>query len=94
MVENTGKALHADPVRPVDLPEPVIVEEAAGGRPIAVTGKGRQTVAAIEDAWRIDDEWWRAEPLSRLYYAVIMASGRRLTIYNDLVTGRWYRQNY
>jgi hypothetical protein len=48
----------------------------------------------IEDKWRIDDEWWRAAPLSRFYYNVLLASGQRLVLYKDLVTGEWYQQEY
>jgi hypothetical protein len=48
----------------------------------------------IEDRWRIDDEWWRAEPVSRLYYNVLLVSGQRLVLYKDLITGDWYEQEY
>ncbi len=54
----------------------------------------RQIVSVIDDRWRIDDEWWRSEPLSRLYYAVLLTSGQRLVIYKDLITGQWYKQVY
>ena len=94
MVENTGKTLRADSYRPVNSPEPVNVDEDAFGLPLAVRGKRRQTIVAIDDRWRIDDEWWRAEPVSRLYYNVLLASGRRLVLYKDLVTGDWYQQDY
>ncbi len=59
MVENTGKTLRADTYKPVNTPEPVQVEEDASGLPVAVRMKRRQAVTAIEDRWRIDDEWWR-----------------------------------
>jgi hypothetical protein len=54
----------------------------------------RQVVAAIDDRWRIDDEWWRREPVSRLYYAVLLASGQRLVLYKNLTNDCWYRQSY
>ena len=53
---------------------------------------GRKGILTIENKWRIDDEWWRAEPVSRLYYAVIIASGQRMVIYKDLANNCWYRQ--
>ncbi|HEY41450.1 MAG TPA: hypothetical protein G4O18_06285 [Dehalococcoidia bacterium] len=62
--------------------------------PRAVREKRRQEIIAIEDRWRLDDEWWRQEPVSRLYYAIRLASGQKLVIYKDLVTGAWYRQSY
>jgi hypothetical protein len=70
------------------------VEEDASGLPMVVRMPRRQTVAAIEDKWRLDDEWWRAETISRLYYNVLLASGQRLVLYKDLVTGGWYQQEY
>jgi hypothetical protein len=94
MVENTGKTLRTDTYRQVNVPEPVRVEEDASGLPLAVREKRTQVVAAVEDRWRIDDEWWRTQPVSRLYYAVRFASGQRLVLYKDLVTGDWYEQEY
>lgn len=94
MVEDTGKTLRADTYRPVNVPESVRVEEDASGLPLAVRTKRRQVVAAVEDRWRLDDEWWRAGPVARLYYAVRLASGQRLVLYRDLATGGWYKQSY
>ncbi len=94
MVENTGKTLRADTYKPVNTPEALQVEEDAAGLPVAIKLKRRQKVLTIEDRWRLDDEWWRAAPVSRLYYNVLLASGQRLVFYKDLVTGGWYEQEY
>jgi len=94
MVQNSRKALRASTYRSVNAPEPIDVEEAPSGLPLAVKTPRRQTIKTIEDRWRIDDEWWRREPLSRLYYEVILASGQRLVLYKDLIDNRWYRQSY
>ncbi len=94
MVENPGKTLRADTYRPVNTPEPAQVEEDASGLPLAVRLPRRQVVASIEDRWRIDDEWWRAGPVSRLYYAVRLAPGQRLVLYKDLNDSCWYKQAY
>ncbi|MGD0234599.1 MAG: hypothetical protein ABSC55_08670 [Syntrophorhabdales bacterium] len=48
---------------------------------------------AILNTWRIDDEWWR-KPISRLYYLVEFTNGSRLTVFRDVLTGKWYRQNW
>jgi len=73
----------------------VKVEEASSGNlPLAVWAPRRQVVVNVGDRWRIDDEWWRSEPVSRLYYEVILASGHRLVLYKDLAAGEWYRQEY
>ena len=94
MVENTGKTLRADTYKPVNKPEPVKIEEDASGLPLAVRMKRRQAVISIEDKWRLDDEWWRTEAISRLYYNVLLASGQRLVLYKDLINGGWYEQEY
>jgi hypothetical protein len=97
MVEDTGKTLRAGAYRAVNLPEPVRVREDASGLPLALQGKGqslRGKITAVDDCWRIDDEWWRADPVSRLYYSVRVASGNRLVLYRDLATGEWYKQSY
>jgi hypothetical protein len=94
MVENTGKTLRADTYKPVNAPAALQVEEDAAGLPLAVKLKRREAVISTEDRWRIDDEWWRTEPVSRLYYNVLLASGQRLVLYKDLVTGGWQQQDY
>lgn len=48
-------------------------------------------VEQVVESWRIDDEWWRA-PISRRYHRVILAGGRPMTLFQDLVEGKWYRQ--
>lgn len=94
MVANTGKALHTGTFKSVNLPEKVRVEEDPGGKPVALLHKHRQPVDSIESVWRLDDEWWRVEPLSRMYFVITLVSGQRLTVFKDLLAGCWYRQSY
>jgi hypothetical protein len=59
-------------------------------QPTAVIIDGRRVlVDAILDHWRIDDEWWRCE-VSRRYVNVVLAHGKRMVLFCDLVDGRWY----
>ena len=94
MVANPGETLRAGAYKPLNTPETIQVEEDAEGLPMAVREKRRQRIVAIDDYWRLDDEWWRTEPVSRLYYAIRLASGQKLVIYKNLITGTWYRQSY
>jgi hypothetical protein len=91
---STYKPLTGSPstFKPVNMPVPVKIEEDKAGRPAAVRDKRRMPVMTIEDRWRIDDEWWRAAPISRLYYNVLLTTGQRMVLYKDLVTGSWYQQ--
>jgi hypothetical protein len=68
--------------------------EAEGGLPRAVLWRSSfLRIAAIHDTWRIDDEWWRDE-IARRYFLVELQGGRRLTLYQDLVTRDWFAQPY
>jgi hypothetical protein len=51
-------------------------------------------IASIIETWRIDDEWWRQKPVSRLYRRVVLEAGRVVDVYQALASGRWYRQAY
>jgi hypothetical protein len=74
-------------------PEPIEVI-APKGAPKAVKFRNRLLqVREVLNTWRIDDEWWR-EPISKFYYLLQFSSGSRITVFQDLITGRWYRQNW
>ncbi len=92
MVPDSGKTLRAETIS-LNQPEPLAVQEDSTGLPLMLKSP-RQKVRSVEDRWRIDDEWWRAEAVSRAYYAVILASGQKMVLYKDLVKGTWYRQGY
>jgi hypothetical protein len=94
VVQNSGKTLRPGAYKSVNLPEAVEVKENGDGLPLEVLLPSRQNIAAIEDRWRIDDEWWRAEPVSRMYYAVLLRSGQKLVIYKDLLKNVWFKQVY
>ena len=93
MVEDTGKALYPGAYKQVNTPQPVAVDENNKGEPVSVGSPCKREVAAIEDRWRIDDEWWRIQPISRLYLKTRLASGQKLLLYKDLIAGSWYRQS-
>ena len=94
MDADTTKSLRTNASKPLNLPEPLVVEEDLSGAPKAIRLKRHHTIASIEDCWRIDDEWWRSEPVARMYYSVILDSGRRLVLCKDLINKRWYQQSY
>ena len=52
---------------------------------------GGQAVEAVLETWRLDDEWWRM-PIARRYYEVVIEGGRRMMLFQDLITGRWFSQ--
>jgi len=81
-------------LQPLKQPRPARVDTDGSGEPVAIVlGGQRLAIAQVEDIWRIDDEWWREE-VSRLYYRLLMEDGRTATVYHDLVSHRWFKQDY
>lgn len=95
MVPDTRAALGTHALRPLSTPTSLSVRVDAAGQPLAVK-RGRwsspRAVARVQDRWRIDDEWWRERPVSRLYYTVVLEGDLLLTLYHDLLTDAWFEQ--
>jgi hypothetical protein len=95
MVGNTGRATDTRRIRRLKSRYDIEVEADAAGAPLRLRlGSVWQDVELTRRPWRIDQHWWRGEPVSRVYYRVAPAEGTALTIYNDLVSGAWFRQEY
>ncbi|HEV7663176.1 MAG TPA: hypothetical protein VGQ62_06545 [Chloroflexota bacterium] len=83
-------------LRPLNAPSPLRVQTDAQGRIVSLWRQGRltpRTITAVQDRWRIDDEWWRDHAVSRLYFEPILDDGSRLTVYHDLLTDTWFEQH-
>ena len=93
VVQSSRKASGPGPIRALNLPVPLAVEEDTHQNPLALTLRGRRLpVSSIDDLWEIGDQWWREEAVSRKYYQVAIEDGRLITIFRDLISGEWYRQ--
>ena len=93
MVKNSREKAGPGPIRALNLPEPVDVQENESHGPVALVLNGRKLkVTSIEDVWEIVDEWWRTAPIARRYYRLIVEGGPRVTVFRDLLNGLWYRQ--
>jgi len=53
-----------------------------------------RVVASVQDRWRVDDEWWREQAVSREYYRLRLEGDRVVTVYRDLQGGAWCLQRY
>jgi hypothetical protein len=81
-------------VIPLYTPREVEVLANDSGEPAAVNWNNtRRRVAAIVNVWRVDEEWWREE-ISRQYFRIELHDGLVVTVFHDLIAGRWYRQRY
>lgn len=87
------ESIGAASIRSINQPRLVAVEADEKGLPLEVRQRGSKRVAAIQDVWRIDDEWWR-DLISRRYFQIVLDSGEIRTIYHDLVSGEWFEQWY
>ena len=94
MVKDTRKTPGADTFKPVNAPDQIQIIENPQGEPATIMMERRSIGLSVIDSWRIDDEWWRDRPVSRLYFDVILTSGHRFVVYKELAGGRWYRQAY
>jgi hypothetical protein len=66
----------------------VEVEFDTDGLPRAV---GKHAVESLGEIWRVEDEWWRI-PVNRRYVEAIIEGGKRVILYEDLITGEWWMQ--
>ena len=94
MVSHPGTPGGDRRIRPLNLPKPVKVDVDPDGRPLHVTLPDRnpQVVIGLVKSWRVDEEWWREQPINRIYWQCVLANGQFLTIFNDLSDGSWWRQ--
>jgi hypothetical protein len=94
-LNNVEMARNRNELRPLNAPTPLRVQLDEQGRIIAIWRQGRltpRTIAAIQDRWRIDDEWWREHRVARMYYEVVLDDGTLLTMFQDLVADAWFEQ--
>lgn len=95
MVSRTGGSPDPRRIRRLKSPGAIEVEAGPEGAPLRVRLDGLwQEVRLVRRPWRIDQHWWRSEPVSRLYYRVAPEDSAPITLYHDLVTGEWARQEY
>jgi len=74
------------------------VELNADGSPAVITASDGRTVGpsdgkieTVGETWRIDDEWWR-KTISRVYWEVILEGGKRVVLFQDLISTEWFMQ--
>lgn len=94
MKKSSGGPPKPDPtaLRPLNTPRPIQVRTGAGGRPLSLRlQRSTRRVEQILEVWQIDDEWWR-DRISRRYATLVLEDGLMVTVYRDLLTGRWYLQ--
>ena len=93
MVENSGTPKSAGAFLPINPPYSIQVQVGRDGKPRMIWVRGRPfAIKEITDRWRIDDEWWTEQPISRMYYECVLSNGRRIVVFLDLITIQWFQQ--
>ena len=93
MVANTRTTGRSGAARSLNQPVQLPVRSKDDGSPKALKLRGRWVdVDAESDRWRVDDEWWRERPISRMYYECVVDHGLKVVVFKDLITGEWHQQ--
>ena len=94
MVPIPGAPGGAGALRALNAPAPVGVRSDKDGKPLAVRlERAWRRVAQVSDRWRLGpDEWWTGQTVDRLYFTLRLDDGQRCTIFQDLLTSKWYSQ--
>jgi hypothetical protein len=88
MVADTRE--QGDPRSARRLNEPQSVHVATADRVPAEVD--RALVELVRDEWRVVDRWWTEEPVRRRYFEVVLECGRNVVVFEDQLSGRWFRQ--
>jgi hypothetical protein len=75
--------------RRLGSPEPAAVAADPHGVPLAV---GPAEVDSVREEWVVEDRWWTGRPLRRRYFELVLANGRNVVVFHDLVGGEWFMQ--
>jgi len=86
MVAPARAPLRTDRLRAVNEPRAVTVELNESGR-MTVGRPDGQTVGKVEAIL----ESWR-QPIARAYMEVMLEGGKRMVLFQDLITGQWFAQ--
>ena len=74
-------------LRRLEMPRPAEVREGADGLPGAFSGV---RVEAVVEDWVVEDRWWTGRPLRRRYLELVLADGRDVVVFRDIVKGGWF----
>ncbi len=75
--------------RRLSVPKRVSVIADDQGQPANVDERG---VDAVRESWLVEDRWWTDRPLRRAYWEIVTTCGRDEIVFQDLASGRWWRQ--
>ena len=93
MVKDTRKTAGPGDIRSLNEPTALPTKADENGLPVALKLRGKWlNVESVSDRWRINDEWWRDQPVSRNYFTCVVDEGIKVTVFQDLISEQWYSQ--
>jgi hypothetical protein len=93
VVKDTRKTSGPGDIRSLNEPTALLTKVNENGLPVSFRLRGRWfSVGSVSDRWRIEDEWWREQPVSRNYFTCVADGGITITVFQDLISEQWYSQ--
>ena len=66
---------------------PVTVQEDEEHGPLAVTLEGTLLeIVSVDERWEDVEDWWKDNPVTKMYYQVTLGSGHQVTVFKNVVT--------
>jgi hypothetical protein len=76
-------------LRRLATPRPAAVRTGERGAPTMV---GALPVEGLLEEWVVEDRWWAGKHVRRRYFELVLAGGRNVVVFKDMVGGGWYVQ--
>ena len=95
MVQSTRATTDTRRIRRLKQPRAIEVESDENGAPLRLLlSGGWLEVSHVRRPWRVDQHWWRSDPIKRDYFRVATHDGPPLTLFHDRLSDEWFRQEY
>ena len=76
-------------VRRLANPRGVCVRTDGSGTPAAIQGV---SVESVIEEWVVEDRWWSAQPVRRRYFELVLAGGRNVVVFKEVMSRSWFEQ--
>ena len=70
-------------------PRGVCVRTDGSGTPAELQGIA---VESVLEEWVVEDRWWSDRPVRRRYFELVLAGGRNVVVFRELIGRGWFEQ--
>ena len=79
------------PATPTNRRMPIVVKSAGNGAPSAIRIHSKwELIHAITTQWKVTEELAGEQKPIKTYFRVTITGDQQLTVFRNMVTGRWY----